>query len=141
VTRGGDFEVLKTGLTATGEPAKRYATLAHYLGTLSKLHIDAGHPDPTKDPEVLAVWRVLRRGLDRPAQKAALGFEAIRQAQCSAARRPRQARSELSPTQRKIELSILCVARPEAILTVERLAGGIFGIDNYCVHAERVPHK
>jgi integrase len=80
VTRGGDFEVLKTGLTAAGLPAKRYATLARYLGTLSKLHIDAGHPDPTKDPEVLAVWRVLRRGLDRPAQKAALGFEAIRQA-------------------------------------------------------------
>jgi integrase len=80
VTRGGDFEVLKTGLTATGQPAKRYATLARYLGTLSKLHIDAGHPDPTKDPEVLAVWRVLRRGLDRPAQKAALGFEAIRRA-------------------------------------------------------------
>jgi integrase len=80
VGRGGDFEVLKTGLTSTGEPAKRYATLARYLGTLSRLHIDAGHPDPTKDPEVLAVWRVLRRGLDRPAQKAALGFEAIRQA-------------------------------------------------------------
>jgi integrase len=28
----------------------------------------------------VAAWRVLRRGLDRPAQKAALGFEAIRQA-------------------------------------------------------------
>jgi integrase len=80
VTRGGDLEVLKTGFTATGEPAKRYATLARYLGTLSKLHIDGGQPDATRDPEVLAVWRVLRRGLDRPAQKAALGFEAIRQA-------------------------------------------------------------
>ncbi len=80
VTRGGDFEVLKTGVTPNGEPAKRYATLARYLGTLSKLHIDGGHPDPTRDPEVLAVWRVLRRGLDRPAQKAALGFEHIRQA-------------------------------------------------------------
>jgi len=80
VTRGGDFEVLKTGVTANGEPAKRYATLARYLGTLSKLHIDGGKSDPTKDPEVLAVWRVLRRGLDRPAQKAALGFETIRQA-------------------------------------------------------------
>jgi integrase len=80
VTRGGDFEVLKTGVTPTGEPAKRYATLARYLGTLSKLHIDGGHPDPTRDPEVLAVWRVLRRGLDRPAQKAPLGFEHIRQA-------------------------------------------------------------
>ena len=80
VTRGGDFEVLKTGATPSGEPAKRYATLARYLGTLSKLHIDGGHPDPTRDPEVLAVWRILRRGLDRPAQKAALGFEHIRQA-------------------------------------------------------------
>jgi integrase/recombinase XerD len=80
VTRGGDFEVLKTGVTSTGEPAKRYATLSRYLGTLSKLHVDGGHADPTKDPEVLAVWRVLRRGLDRPAQKAALGFEVIRQA-------------------------------------------------------------
>src|SRR6202030_2932988 len=27
VTRGGDFEVLRTGVTSTGEPAKRYATL------------------------------------------------------------------------------------------------------------------
>src|ERR1700720_2924557 len=80
VTRGGDFEVLKTGVTSAGEPAKRYATLSRYLGTLSKLHIDGGHADPTKDPEVLAVWRVLRRGLDRPAQKAALGFDVIRQA-------------------------------------------------------------
>jgi integrase len=80
VTRGGDFEVLKTAVTSNGEPAKRYATLARYLGTLSKLHIDGGHPDPTRDPEVVAVWRVLRRGLDRPAQKAALGWEVIRQA-------------------------------------------------------------
>jgi len=80
ITRGGDFEVLKTGVTPNGEPAKRYATLARYLGTLSKLHIDGGHSDPTRDPEVLAVWRVLRRGLDRPAQKAALSFEHIRQA-------------------------------------------------------------
>jgi integrase len=80
VTRGGDFEVLRTGITTSGEPAKRYATLSRYLGTLSKLHIDGGHPDPTRDPEVVAVWRVLRRGLDRPAQKAALGFEVIRHA-------------------------------------------------------------
>jgi integrase len=80
VTRGGDFEVLRTGVTPNGEPSKRYATLARYLGTLSKLHIDGGHPDPTRDPEVLAVWRVLRRGLDRPAQKAALAFDHIRQA-------------------------------------------------------------
>ncbi len=80
VSKGGDFEVLKTGVTSSGEPAKRYATLARYLGTLSKLHIEGGHPDPTRDPEVLAVWRVLRRGLDRPAQKAALTFEHIRQA-------------------------------------------------------------
>ena len=80
VTRGGDFEVLKTGITPAGGPAKSLATLSRYLGTLAKLHSDGGHPDPTKDPEVLAVWRVLRRGLDRPAQKAPLTFEIIRQA-------------------------------------------------------------
>ena len=80
VTRGGDFEVLKTGVTSSGEKAKTAATLSRYLGTLAKLHDEGGHPDPTKDPEVLAVWRVLRRGLDRPAQKAPLTFEVIRQA-------------------------------------------------------------
>jgi len=80
VTRGGDFEVLKTGITPNGDQAKSGATLSRYLGTLSRLHIDGGHPDPTKDPEVLAVWRVLRRGLERSTQKQALGFEAIRQA-------------------------------------------------------------
>jgi len=79
VTRGGDFEVAKTGITPNGEQAKSGATLSRYLGTLSRLHIDGGHPDPTKDPEVLAVWRVLRRGLERSIQKQALGFEAIRQ--------------------------------------------------------------
>ena len=80
VTRGGDFEVLKNGLTPNGDQAKTYSTLLRYLGTLSKLHIEGGHPDPTRDPEVVAVWRVLRRGLDRPAQKQGMGFEAIRQA-------------------------------------------------------------
>jgi integrase len=80
VTRGGDFEVLRTGITPNGDQAKSGATLSRYLGTLSRLHIDGGHPDPTKDPEVLAVWRVLRRGLERSVQKQALGFEAIRQA-------------------------------------------------------------
>ena len=80
VTRGGEFEVLKTTVSPTGEPTKSYSTLLRYLGTLSKLHLDGGHPDPTRDPEVIAVWRVLRRGLERPAQKAALTFEAIRQA-------------------------------------------------------------
>ena len=80
VTRGGDFEIVKTGYSAAGDAPKSYSTLARYLGTLSKLHIDGGHPDPTKDPEVLSVWRVLRRGLARPAQKAPLTFEIIRQA-------------------------------------------------------------
>jgi len=80
VTRGGDFEVLKTGITPAGDQAKSGATLSRYLGTLSRLHVDGGHSDPTKDPEVLAVWRVLRRGLERSTQKQALGFEAIRQA-------------------------------------------------------------
>jgi integrase len=80
VTNAGDFEVLKAKFTAEGNVAKSYATLSRYLGTISKLHIDGGHPDPTHDPEVLAVWRVLRRGLSRPAQKAPLTFEVIRQA-------------------------------------------------------------
>lgn len=80
VTRAGDFEVLKNGLTPSGDQAKTCSTLMRYLGTLSKLHIEGGHPDPTRDPEVIAVWRVLRRGLDRPVQKQGMGFEAIRQA-------------------------------------------------------------
>ena len=80
VTRGGDFEDLKTGVTSSGKPAKSLATLSRYLGTLRKLNGDGGYPDPTKDPEVLAVWRELRRGLDRSAQKAPLTFEDIRHA-------------------------------------------------------------
>ena len=80
VTQAGDFEVLKSGVTANGIPAKRYATLSRYLGTLSKLHIDGNHPDPTRDAEVLAVWRVLRRGLVSPTQKVALSFDVISQA-------------------------------------------------------------
>ncbi len=80
VTQAGDFEVLKSGVTADGHPAKRYATLSRYLGTLSKLHSDGNHPDPTRDAEVLAVWRVLRRGLVSPRQKAALSFDVISQA-------------------------------------------------------------
>jgi len=80
VTQAGDFEVLKSGVTADGVPAKRYATLSRYLGTLAKLHIDGNHPDPTRDAEVVAVWRVLRRGLASPKQKAALSFDVIAQA-------------------------------------------------------------
>jgi integrase len=71
---------VKTGYSVAGDAPKSYSTLARYLGTLSKIHIDGGHADPTKDPEVLAVWRVLRRGLERPVQKAPLTFEVIRQA-------------------------------------------------------------
>ena len=80
VTRGGDFEVLKTSVSPTGEPAKSYSTLLRYLGTLSKLPIEGGYPDPKKAPEGGAVWRGLRRGLERPAPQAALTFETIRQA-------------------------------------------------------------
>ena len=80
VTKQGGFEMRDLEITPTGGTPKKYATLARYLGTLSKLHVDGGYPDPTKDPEVLAVWRVLRRGLPRPAQKAAFPFAAIRQA-------------------------------------------------------------
>lgn len=80
VTKQGAFELRELDVTPTGGRPKKYATLARYLGTLSKLHAEGGHPDPTKDPEVLAVWRVLRRGLPRPAQKAAFHFDAVRQA-------------------------------------------------------------
>ena len=80
VTKQGGFELRDLEITPTGGTPKKYATLARYLGTLSKLHVDGGYADPTKDPEVLAVWRVLRRGLPRPAQKAAFNFEAVRQA-------------------------------------------------------------
>jgi integrase len=80
VTRGGEFRLDPRGVTADGNPAKSYSTLSRYLGTLSKLHRDGNRPDPTRDPEVLAVWRVLGRGLARPAQKAPLTFEIIRKA-------------------------------------------------------------
>jgi integrase len=80
VTRGGEFKLDPRGVTADGNPAKSYSTLSRYLGTLSKLHRDGNQPDPTKDPEVLAVWRVLGRGLARPVQKAPLTFEIIRKA-------------------------------------------------------------
>ncbi len=80
VTKQGGFELRDLEITPTGGTPKKYSTLARYLGTLSKLHVDGGYSDPTKDPEVLAVWRVLRRGLPRPAQKAAFNFEAVRQA-------------------------------------------------------------
>jgi len=80
VTRAGEFKLDPRGVTADGNPAKSYSTLSRYLGTLSKLHRDGNQPDPTRDPEVLAVWRVLGRGLIRPAQKAPLTFEIIRKA-------------------------------------------------------------
>jgi len=80
VTRAGEFKIDTQGVTADGTPAKTYSTLSRYLGTLSRLHLDGNCPDPTRDPEVLAVWRVLRRGLARPAQKAPLTFDLIRRA-------------------------------------------------------------
>jgi integrase len=80
VSRNGDFEVSREGFTSSGTPAKTYATLQRYLAVLGKLHLEAGLPDPTKDPEFVAMWRVLRRGLSRPKQKAALGLDAIRKA-------------------------------------------------------------
>lgn len=81
VSRGGDF-ALDTDAKASpaGTAIKTYATLGRYLATLGKLHTDGGHPDPTKDPEVTAVWRVLRRGLARTRQKSPLTLEAIQQA-------------------------------------------------------------
>ena len=81
VGRSGDFTVdADTKASPAGTEIKTYATLARYLSTLGKLHSDGGHPDPTKDPEVTAVWRVLRRGLARAKQKSALTLEAIQQA-------------------------------------------------------------
>src|SRR5690606_565811 len=41
------------------------------------LHREAGLDDPTKHPELQSVWRVLRRGLRRPRQKARLGLQVI----------------------------------------------------------------
>ena len=47
------MKVLQIGVADAREPAKRLATHSRYLATLAKLHTD-GHPDPTKDPAVLA---------------------------------------------------------------------------------------
>lgn len=76
-TRNGGFTVDAQSLTPGGEEAKSLATLARFLAVLATLHREAGHEDPTKHPEVMAVWRVLRRGLRKPQQKARLVFEVL----------------------------------------------------------------
>jgi integrase len=77
VRSNGEFEVLATATSASGAPVKSLMTLTSYLATLAFLHRAGGLADPTKDPEVQAVWRVLRRGLARPRQKSPLTWAMI----------------------------------------------------------------
>jgi integrase len=79
-TRNGGFKVDTQPLTAKGARAKSWATLSRFLAVLATLHREAGLEDPTKHPEVVAVWRVLRRGLSKPRQKARLVFDVLWQA-------------------------------------------------------------
>jgi integrase len=76
-TRNGGFAVDTQQLTPRGERPKSLATLARFLAVLATIHREAGHEDPTKHPEVVAVWRVLRRGLRKPQQKARLVLEVL----------------------------------------------------------------
>lgn len=76
-TRNGGFHVDPDGTTAAGVAPLSLATLERFLAVLASLHREAGIDDPTKHPEVLAVWRVLRRGLRRSQQKARLGLDVI----------------------------------------------------------------
>ncbi len=76
-TRSGGFMVDPEGTTSSGKAAHSFATLQRFLAVLGTLHREAGFEDPTKHPELQSVWRVLRRGLRRPRQKARLGLEII----------------------------------------------------------------
>ncbi len=76
-TRNGGFHVDEESTTAAGRKPQSYATLQRFLAVLATLHREAGLNDPTKHPEVQAVWRVLRRGLRRPRQKARLDLATI----------------------------------------------------------------
>lgn len=76
-TRNGGFLVDQESTTATGRKPQSYATLQRFLAVLGTLHREAGLDDPTKHPEVQAVWRVLRRGLRRPRQKARLNLDTV----------------------------------------------------------------
>lgn len=76
-TRNGGFLVDQESTTASGRKPQSYATLQRFLAVLGTLHREAGLDDPTKHPEVQAVWRVLRRGLRRPRQKARLNLDTV----------------------------------------------------------------
>jgi integrase len=76
-TRNGGFDVDAESVTSRGMAALSHATLQRFLAVLATIHREAGLEDPTKHPEVIAVWRVLRRGLRRPRQKARLDLEMI----------------------------------------------------------------
>jgi integrase/recombinase XerD len=76
-TRNGGFLVDQESPTASGREAHSHATLQRFLAVLGTLHREAGIEDPTKNPEVQAVWRVLRRGLRKPRQKARLDIGTI----------------------------------------------------------------
>jgi len=76
-TRSGGFIVDPDASAASGEQAHSFATLQRFLAVLGTLHREADLEDPTKHPELQSVWRVLRRGLRRPRQKARLSLQMI----------------------------------------------------------------
>lgn len=76
-TRNGGFLVDPDAATVSGLSVQSYATLQRFLSVLAVLHREAGLDDPTKHPAVVAVWRVLRRGLRKPRQKGRLGLQLI----------------------------------------------------------------
>jgi integrase len=76
-TRNGGFLVDQESSTASGREPQSYATLQRFLAVLGTLHREAGIDDPTKHPEVQAIWRVLRRGLRKSRQKARLDLDTI----------------------------------------------------------------
>ena len=76
-TRSGGFVVDPDSPAASGGQAHSFATLQRFLAVLGTLHREAGFDDPTKHPELQSVWRVLRRGLRKPRQKARLSLQTI----------------------------------------------------------------
>lgn len=80
-TAAGEFEMdAEARVSAAGLPVKTLATLSKIRSLLGALHRDAGLNDPFNDPQTRAVWRVLKRGLKRPTQKAGLTLETLTQA-------------------------------------------------------------
>lgn len=76
-TRSGGFIVDPDAPAVSGQQAQSFATLQRFLAVMGTLHREAGLDDPTKHPELQSVWRVLRRGLKRPQQKARLSLQMI----------------------------------------------------------------